>query len=212
MIFIIGTKSCAFCRKGLYLSVRVRFLKEKREIFMNDNNDILDRLELLEQRYLVTRERLSKLERVQYQIRDQIGFIQFLSKDLSSQKPIEERLTEIYSALGEILTQIDGIQNTTLPSASQFVAAQVPQPAIPAQSGRMHQTHAPGVSPQPATINPMHQTHSPGVSQQVPSVAAMHKVSSANPMHQTHAPRATHQLPSAASLHQTNAPGVTSKM
>lgn len=130
---------------------------------MSKNQEILDRIELLEERYLITRERLSKLERVQYQIRDQIGFIQFLSKDPSSQKPIEDRLTEIYGALGEILNQLDSIKASTPPaSASQYVPpVQTAQPAIPA--------------------HPMHQTHASGMTKQQPSVVAMHKVPPLNP-------------------------------
>ncbi|MCM8531613.1 MAG: hypothetical protein NE330_10670 [Lentisphaeraceae bacterium] len=77
---------------------------------------IEDRLDLLEQRYLVTRERMSKLERVQYQLREQIGFIQYLSKDEENQRPIEDRLNEIYLALGQLMEEIDKV---SAPQAQQ---------------------------------------------------------------------------------------------
>ncbi|MCM8536680.1 MAG: hypothetical protein NE334_12150 [Lentisphaeraceae bacterium] len=83
---------------------------------------IEDRLDLLEQRYLITRERISKLERVQYQLREQIGFIQYLSKDEENQKPIEDRLTEIYLALGQLMEEIDKV---SVPQQSH----QPPQPS-----------------------------------------------------------------------------------
>ena len=91
-------------------------------------SDIEDRLDLLEQRYLITRERISKLERVQYQLREQIGFIQYLSKDKENQKPVEDRLTEIYLALGQLMEEIDKVSAPQVPQQPSHIP---PAPEFP---------------------------------------------------------------------------------
>jgi hypothetical protein len=138
------------------------------------DKEIEDRLDLLEQRYMITRERLSKLERVQYQIRDQIGFIQYLSKDPSSQKPIETRLTEIYQAIGQLMDQMDEVDaqqykqpvtTQPVPSALRHIPQAIPQqPQGPSASTAI--PPAPAIPAAPAIQHPAIE-HKPSPSQPI---------------------------------------------
>ncbi len=54
--------------------------------------EIIHRMELLESRYISLRESISKLEKIQYKIRDQIGFIEYMAKAPNYPHSLETRM------------------------------------------------------------------------------------------------------------------------
>ena len=110
--------------------------------------DLEHRLELLETQYLTLRESVAKLEKVQYKIRDQIGFIEYMAKGPNYPDSLEERISQIIKAVDQIKHHL-GMPDSSASSvmvhssqSSQFVYAQTPQ-SVSAQSGYVQPGNVP---------------------------------------------------------------------
>ena len=132
--------------------------------------NIEHRLELLEAQYLTLRENVAKLEKVQYKIRDQIGFIEYMAKGPNYPDSLEERISEIAKAVDIVKNHL-GIGSSSTSSimvhTSQSSQFQVPQPPVASEQPQYaQQPQQPQYAQQPQQPQYAQQPQQPQYAQQ----------------------------------------------